>query len=122
MSRRDDFLDRERGRELRRQGQLFKHLGWRSPYAPKEGCTHHDAVEIENEEPIEHPDPLPDFWFPMRLRHWVCANCGTAVNPHAFRPDGLHPLSEETVKTWWDDWRAYETSINRPATGNEHTS
>ena len=95
MGRRDDDRrERERGEELRRQAQILQHLGWRSAYAPTKLCPHTVAVEIENDDPILHPDPLPQFWIPIRLRHWVCAECRTAVNPHAFRANALHSLSE----------------------------
>jgi len=107
----------EQAAEQDRRARLFKHLGWRSEYAPARDCPHNTAVEVENEAPIEYPNPLPKFWFPIRLRHWVCADCHTAVNPHAFRPNAMRPLSEETQKAWWDNWRAYERSVNRSGEG-----
>ena len=100
----------------RRRAHLFTHIGWRSAYAPDRQCDHLAAVEVENEEPIEHPVPLPEFWIPIRLRHWVCAECGTAVNPHAFTSRELQPLPEETVREWWNRWWDYERSINLSGT------
>ena len=74
--------DAAREAERVRRVEVLRHLGWRSAYAPARDCAHTDAVEIENEEPVVRPDPMPEFWIPLRLRHWTCAYCGTAVNPH----------------------------------------
>jgi hypothetical protein len=94
--------------ERHRLDEVLHHLGWRSAYAPTRGCAHTTAVEIENDEPITHPVPLPEFWFPLRLRHWVCADCGTAVSPHHVHQ--LFPLSDAAQRAWWDGWHLYERS------------
>lgn len=104
--------EREAAERARRRSELFRHVGWRSAYAPALGCSHACAVEIENDDPIEHPVPLPAFWIPIRLRHWVCAECCTAVNPHAFESHCLAPIPEAQQREWWDRWRAYEREIN----------
>lgn len=99
----------------RRRSLLFRHLGWKPEYAPDRDCSHSKALEVENDEPIVHPDPLPDFWFPIILRHWTCAGCGTAVNPSAFRDADRIGLPENAQREWWDRWRRYERSINAGA-------
>jgi hypothetical protein len=90
----------------------LKHVLWQSAYRASRGCRHLVARELENDEPIEHPDPLPWVWFPIVARHWVCDDCGVAVSPSAFREHELLPLPEEVKRAWWDRWRAYERSVN----------
>lgn len=100
--------------EDQRRSILLTHLGWVSPYRPGRGCEHRVAREIENDEPIEHPVPLPEHWFPLRIRYWTCATCGTAVNIHAFKPEHTIPLPKEITAAWWQAWRDYECKTNRP--------
>jgi hypothetical protein len=114
VSRRSQEARERMGREmmLARRAGMFRHVGWQSEYAPDPRCPHLAAREVENDEPLAVPDPLPESWFPMRLRHWVCAGCGAAVCPHAFLEAEMTPLPADVRAAWWDRWRAYERSVN----------
>lgn len=57
---------------------------WRSPYAPARLCPHEMIIDVL--PPLVHtPDwSKPLGGFPLRVREWVCGDCGTERDPHDY--------------------------------------